>query len=96
MVVYHRIVALSKLSRHQADQEERARARAEQRYESYVGPVRPIAIGDALLRLAAAFMPFQVGVGVRGGLMRVSFCTKSVRLPVLGPFRPGWNNDAVN
>ena len=46
-----------------------------------MGPVRPIAIGDALLRLAerawvqqekeryaAAFMPFQVGVGVRGGL----------------------------
>ena len=77
----HRIVALSKLSRHQADQEERERARQEGRGETYVGPVRPIAIGDALLRLAERalvqqekhrlaryLMPFQVGVGVRGGL----------------------------
>ena len=76
-----KVVPFSKLSNHQADIEARAAAAAAEDGTEYVAPVRPITIGDALLRLAEkvavqqmneAFarhlMPYQVGVAVKGGL----------------------------
>ena len=76
-----KVVALSKMSHHQADIEARAKAAAEGEGDTYVAPVRPIGIGDGFLRLAekalcqqerdnfrAHLMPYQVGVAVAGGL----------------------------
>ena len=75
------MVPFSKLSNHQADIEARAKAAAKADGDSYDAPVRPITIGDALLRLAEKamvkqlnddfarhLMPYQVGVAVKGGL----------------------------
>jgi len=76
-----KVVPLSKMSHHQADIEARVKAAAAGKADEYVAPVRPIVIGDALLRLAektackqeaktfrAHLMPYQVGVAVPGGL----------------------------
>ena len=76
-----KVVALSKMSHHQADIEARAQAAAEGKGDTYVAPVRPIGIGDGFLRLAekalvqqerdnfrAHLMPYQVGVAVPGGM----------------------------
>ena len=77
----HRIVALSKASNHQADIDVRMKARMEGRGETFVAPVRPICIGEALLGLAEqsythtekdmfqrTLMPHQVAVAVAGGM----------------------------
>ena len=80
-VTAQKVVALSKQSHHQADIEARVQAAAEGRGDEYVAPVRPIVIGDALLRVAekalctmnksvfaSHLMPYQVGVAVAGGM----------------------------
>eukprot|EP01043_Picozoa_sp_COSAG02_P028631 COSAG02_NODE_1744_length_11100_cov_6.084083_5_plen_86_part_00 len=46
-----KVVALSKLSHHQADIEARVQAAAEGEGGTYVASVRPIVIGDAFLRV---------------------------------------------
>ena len=51
-VYAQKVVPFSKLSNHQADIEARAKAAAKADGDSYEAPVRPITIGDALLRLA--------------------------------------------
>ena len=76
-----KVVPLSKMSHHQADIEARVAAAADGRGDSYEAPVRPIVVGDALLRVAekavcidnakvfaAHLMPYQVGVAVPGGM----------------------------
>jgi len=80
LIYDHKLVALSRPSKHQEDLEKRVRAALGGEGEDHV-KVRPIAIGDALLRLAERayckqqekrfekfFMPYQVGVAVPGGL----------------------------
>jgi hypothetical protein len=47
----HKIVPFSKMSHHQADIEAREQARVQGLGDTYEAPVRPIAIGDGLLRL---------------------------------------------
>ena len=51
-VTCQKVVALSKCSHHQADIEARVKAAAAGEGSTYVAPVRPIVIGDALLRVA--------------------------------------------
>ncbi len=80
-VYMQKVVALSKMSHHQADIEAWVAAAAGGNGDTYEAPVRPIGIGDGFLRLAekalcqqekdtfrAHLMPYQVGVAVAGGL----------------------------
>jgi hypothetical protein len=82
LVYDHRLFALNKTSKHQDDLERRVREALQgDGGSSSSMKLRPVAIGDALLRLAeraacielkntlaAHLMPFQVGVAVPGGL----------------------------
>ena len=96
------MVPLSKLSQHQADIEARVRAAAEGQGDDYVAPVRPIVIGDALLRLAEKvvckqsedrfrkhLMPYQVGVAVPGGLNMWATVVEAKRCEGVGWYTVG-------
>ena len=57
----HKVVALSKLSSHQKGTEERLQAQAAGNGDEYTASARPVAIGDALLRLAEKALATKVG-----------------------------------
>ena len=57
------MVALSKTSHHQADIEARVKAAADGRGDEYEAPVRPIVVGDALLRVAEKAVQNTPSVG---------------------------------